>query len=260
MAEGALIHSEADIAVAVTGVAGPGGGSGREADRPRSSRHSAARHAADPARMPLRGCRTIGDPARQREGGPRSDPDDAGALLGDQLGVTRQPRRSRRSGQARAATRQARASALPSRTAGGAGLDPIYVGRPATTLGPAVDGAGARLSKARRTCGTPCRTARRPAPAAARLERRSSMKKSTSQPPGGGRKPSGSPSCRNGPRIEVALAETSARRRVERHPAREGLPDRLSSRPSCRRSAPACRPSLLALAHGEASHSGRNCG
>ena len=48
MAEGALAHSAADIAVAVTGVAGPGGGTRGEAGRPRPSRRRAARRPRAP--------------------------------------------------------------------------------------------------------------------------------------------------------------------------------------------------------------------
>ena len=45
MAGGALTHSRATLAVAVTGIAGPAGGIGGEARRPRASRRGAARRA-----------------------------------------------------------------------------------------------------------------------------------------------------------------------------------------------------------------------
>jgi nicotinamide-nucleotide amidase len=60
MAEGALVHSDADIAVAVTGVAGPGGGS---VEKPVGLVHMAiARTGADTIHVPLR----FGDVGRSK--------------------------------------------------------------------------------------------------------------------------------------------------------------------------------------------------
>ena len=73
MVQGALAHSHADVAVSVTGVAGPGGGSDA---KPVGLVHIAAMRKGgdDPASgMPLRRHRPRADPSRQRRGRASAD-------------------------------------------------------------------------------------------------------------------------------------------------------------------------------------------